>query len=229
MSRPFAYSIAAGALGWVVFAVSLWYHHHRPGPEYLEPAVQDQLEEHGMDEASVSRSAPPAIVAETPKIEGTERVAHFSGSAMPTGERPKTQTSANCPTADVRPAGGQTAQLEPAANWTLAPENLGIETWSLDVRKAGRRPFYAFEGTVIAQTPDGDVRRIVKPGEGDEKGWVSSEALGIPPRFGPYVRGTTLPTIEGGFYWSSQRRVWDTGVGYDLDRDKWFVAGGVRF
>lgn len=205
------------ALGWALFALTLWYD-HRPQPPAEVPAeTAKALDKAGFTEATTSAVPPPSVITRTVTIPGAERIIYVKVEAPPTeGAPPEVrEIPGNCEPGAVQ-----------ASNWTLRPGDLGLRDGQLDVRRVGRHGFVKFTATLTGQTPDGTVERPIAP---HEDAWLSTKALGIPPRLGPMFRLTTLPTIEGGLYWTKGRAQYDATVGRDLNRGEWFVGGGVRF
>lgn len=206
------------ALGWALFALTLWYDHHPQPPDEVPPKTAEALAAAGFTEAKVSAIAPLAVLERTVKIPGAERIVYVKVSVPPTEPEPSVvrASPANC-------IEGATQ----VTNWTLRPGDLGIRDAAIDIRKAGRHAFVAARGTITAQTPDGEV---VRTGDApSEDAWVSTKALGIPPRLGPMFRVTTLQTAEAGLYWTKGRAQYDATAGYDFDRREWFGGAGIRF
>jgi hypothetical protein len=213
LGRP--YAIAAGILGWILFAVTLWYD-HRPQPP-AAPATIEQLHAAGFTEAHVSTVLPPSVHHDSVEIPGAERIGYVR---VTDGAK-----EVNTPEVRILPSNCvENAHQTP--NWTLRPGDLGLRDGSLDIRKAGRSAFVRFEATLTAQTPEGEVSRTITP---TAEAWISTKALGLPPRFGPTIRASTLPSIEAGVYWTKGRAQYDVTMGRDIYRREWFVAGGVRF
>ena len=210
------------ALGWALFALTLWYDHRPQPPEAVPPVTANALHKAGFDEANTSTVPPPSVITRTQTIPGAERLVYVEVAAPPTETEPPSVrfVAGNCGIGAAPPEGPQ------VTNWTLRPGDLGMRDGTIDVRKAGRHGFVKFEATLTAQTPDGTVERPIAP---HEDAWLSTKALGIPPRLGPMFRVTTLPTVEGGIYWTKGRAQYDASIGRDLNRDEWFVGGGVRF
>lgn len=213
--REFAL-LGLGALGWALFFVSVWYA-HRPSTAEVPAETERALTDNGFREVPTGAVPPVAVARKSPSIPGAERVAYVYLSDEPTQEKPP----------EVRYVAGNCAPgAQQIANWVLRPGDLGLRNAYLDIRRVGRRAFVAASGTLVAQTPDGEVTRTGSP---TPDAWVSTRALGIPPRFGPIFRATTLPTAEAGVYWTKGARQWDASAGYDFDRRRWYGAGGVRF
>jgi len=206
------------ALGWALFALTLWYDHRPQPPEAVPPETAKALDEAGFDEAKTSTVPPPIVITRTQTIPGAERLVYVEVAAPPTETEPPS----------VRFVAGNCEVGAPqVTNWTLRPGDLGMRDGAIEVRKAGRHAFVAARGTITAQTPDGEV---VRTGDAPSKdAWVSTKALGIPPRLGPMLRVTTLPTAEAGLYWTKGRTQYDATAGYDFDRQRWFGGAGVRF
>jgi len=208
---------AIAALGWALFALTLWYDHRPQPPEAVPPATANALHKAGFDEANTSTVPPPSVITRTQTIPGAERLVYVEVAAPPTETEPPS----------VRFVAGNCEVAAPqVTNWTLRPGDLGMRDGSLDVRRVGRHGFVKFEATITAQSPDGEVSRDVAP---HEDAWLSTKALGIPPRLGPMLRLTTLPTAEAGLYWTKGRAQYDATAGYDFDRQRWFGGAGVRF
>jgi hypothetical protein len=210
-------------LGWVLSGAILWYEHRPQPPAEVPPETAKALDAAGFTEGTVSTLPPVKVIRETVKIPGAERLVYVEVAAPP--------IEAKAP--DVRVVPGNCVQGAPqAANWTLRPGDLSLRDGFLDIRKVGRHGFVRFEATLSAQTPEGEVSRTVQP---KTDAWLSTKALGIPPRFGPTFRGTVnltkleLRSLEAGVYWTRGRLQQDATVGRDLSGDDWFAGYGVRF
>lgn len=206
-----------GLVGWALFVGLLWYEHRPHGPDVIPPETAKALDAAGLHEAKVSAAPPPSVIANTVKIPGAERIVYVKVAATATETVPPVVQSV---------AGNCVPGVAQLPNWRLRSGDLGMRDGAIDIRKVGRHAFVAFHATLTAQTPEGETTRAITP---DADAWVSSKALGIPPRMGPTIRVTTLPTAEAGMYWTKGRVQYDATAGYDLDRGKWFIGGGMRF
>jgi hypothetical protein len=125
-------------------------------------------------------------------------------------------------------------QVAPTANWTLRPENLGSNPWSLDCATRPDSPVVELPPRhVIEQTPAGDVRREIEDGE--RKGWVFVPRRSAYPPAGSGA-GVRLHETLPDYLWRPVylcRRAggqYDAQAGYDFDRQRLGSAkGGVRF
>lgn len=211
------------ALGWALFALTLWYHHKAPPPVEVPPETRKALEREGFTESTVSTTPPARVIRETVHVPGAERIVYIELEAKPTEEKP--------PKVRVVPGNCADGAVQ-LPNWALRPGDLGLRGGALDVRKVGRHGFVKFNATLTAQTPEGETTRAIAP---DAESWLSTKALGIPPRLGPTFRGSMsltkleLRSLEGGLYWTKGRIQHDVTAGHDFRADDWFTSYGVRF
>lgn len=209
-------------LGVVLVAALLGYFDAREAR--VDQAILDQLRELGFREGRIAEPTIPDLPPTVKPVIVVETVIEPTPFSFPVAPAP------NCGIGEMAeiPAGVYRPPALESPNWTLKPDNLGLE-YRFEVVRAGRTPFGRLFGTILAETPHGRVERPLDAELDISDLTVSPDALPGRLSLDLFATADSVPQVEIGALWRrpASRRGFLVTAGRDLDAGAWTLGAGV--